>query len=395
MTSSKTFGIVPASAVQKPTPFELEISEQKLRDFETLLRLSPIANVTYENLRKDGEFGVTHEWMSETKSYWQQVFDWRKEEDRINALPNFKSQIKDDDGTSFDIHFAGLFSSKPNAIPIAFLHGWPGSFLEFVPLLELLQKKYTPEDLPYHIVIPSLPGFALSSAPPTNKDWTTLDVGRIINKLMVSLGFGTSGYLVQGGDIGALVARVIAARYDECKGMHLNFMLNTGIQDKASDDDKITEQEKEGLKIMEKFFSKGRAYAHEHGTKPATIGFVMASSPIAQLAWIGEKFLVWSDPRTAPSINTILADITLYWLTDCFPTTIYTYRETKTLDHVSKPSGYSYFPHELCPIPQAWAAKTCDLIFFRSHNKGGHFAALERPETLWADVEEYVKLAWK
>jgi microsomal epoxide hydrolase len=312
MTSSKAFDIVPAAAVQKPTPFELKISDQKLQDFETLLRLSPIANVTYENLRKDGEFGVTHEWMSETKSYWQQVFDWyvhpneilnflilyrRKEEDRINDLPNFKSQIKDDDGTSFDIHFAGLFSSKPDAIPIAFLHGWPGSFLEFVPLLELLQKKYTPEDLPYHIIVPSLPGFTLSSAPPTNRDWTTRDIGRVVDKLMLSLGFGKSGYLVQGGDIGALVARVVAATYDECKGMHLNFMLNTGIQDKASDDDKITEQEKEGLKIMEKFFSKGRAYAHEHGTKPATIGFVMASSPIAQLAWVGVSEFRYMFPK--------------------------------------------------------------------------------------------------
>lgn len=112
-------------------------------------------------------------------------------------------------------------------------------------------------------------------------------MGRVIHKLMLSLGFGTTGYLIQGGDIGSLVARVIAARYDECKGMHLNFMLNTGIQEKARDDDKLPKHEEDGLKRMEKFFTKGRAYAHEHGTKPATIGLVMASSPVAQLAWIG------------------------------------------------------------------------------------------------------------
>lgn len=395
MTSSTLFDKVPAGASQKPTPFELHIDEQKLQDFKTLLKLSPVAKKTYENLREDGEFGVSQKWMSESKEHWQNSFDWRKEEDRINDLPNFKTQIKDDDGNSYDVHFAALFSSKPDAIPIAFLHGWPGSFLELIPLLELLKKKYTPDDLPYHIIAPSLLGYALSSDPPQDKDWTTIDAGRIIHKLMLSLGFGASGYLVQGGDIGSLVSRVIAARYDECKGMHLNFMLNVGIDEKASEDDKLTEQEKRGLERKEKFFTKGRAYAHEHATKPATIGFAMAASPVAQLAWIGEKFLAWSDPSTTPSLNTILADITLYWLTDCFPTTIYTYREDKKMDQVNKPSGYSYFPYELCPIPQAWAARTCDLVFFKSHKKGGHFAALERPETLWADVEEYVKIAWK
>ena len=225
----------------------------------------------------------------------------RKEEDRINALPNFTTKIEDDDGNSYDVHFAALFSTTPDAIPIAFLHGWPRSFLEFVPLLELLQEKYSPDDLPYHIIVPSLPGFALSSDPPHDKDWTTIDMGRVVHKLMLSLGFGKSGYLVQGGDIGSLVSRVIAARYDECKGMHLNFMLNNGIQEKARDDDKLTEQEQKGLTRMEKFFSKGRAYAHEHGTKPATIGFVMASSPIAQLAWIGVSHKAF--PRLNSSLN--------------------------------------------------------------------------------------------
>ncbi|KAJ4339928.1 hypothetical protein N0V87_002866 [Didymella glomerata] len=395
MTSAKPFSCVPAGARQEPTPFELYIDDQKLGDFKTLLKLSPVAKQTYENLQEGGEFGVTHKWMVDAKKYWQDSFDWRKEEERINALPNFKAHIEDDDGNNYDVHFAALFSSKPDAIPIAFLHGWPGSFLEFVPLMEHLKQKYSPDDLPYHIIAPSLPGYALSSDPPHDKDWTTIETGRLIHKVMLSLGFAKNGYLVQGGDIGSMVSRVMAATYDECKGMHLNFMLNVGIKDKASDDDNITEQEKKGLERMDKFFAKGRAYANEHGTKPATVGFVMASSPIAQLAWIGEKFLAWSDPRTTPSLDTILADITLYWLTDCFPTTIYTYRQEKKMDIVNKPSGYSYFPYELAPIPQAWAVKSCDLVFFRSHDKGGHFAALERPETLWHDVEEWVKIAWK
>ncbi|KAF1844323.1 alpha/beta-hydrolase [Cucurbitaria berberidis CBS 394.84] len=393
-----SFNSVPAGAQQQPTPFELHIDEKKLQDFKTLLKLSPVAKETYENLQDDGShgrFGVSRKWIVDTKKYWEQKYDWRKEETHINSFPNFKTNITDDDGGVFDVHFAALFSSNPSAIPIAFFHGWPGSFLEFLPLLDILRKKYTPETLPYHIIVPSLPGFTLSSDPPLTRDWKVADTSRIMHKLLLSLGFGPTGYLVQGGDIGSLVSRVIAATYDECKGMHLNFMLIKDIETKSSPDDVISEAEKKGQERLKQFMTVGRAYADEHGTKPSTIGLVLSSSPVAQLAWIGEKFLAWSDPSTTPSLDTILADITLYWLTECFPTSIYTYREAKKLLYVDKPIGYSYFPYELAPVPKAWAEKTGKMVFFKAHEKGGHFAALERPEELFADVEAFVKVAWK
>ncbi|KAF1947485.1 alpha/beta-hydrolase [Clathrospora elynae] len=398
MTSSKPFSTVPAGAQQQLTPFELHIDEEKLQEFKTLLKLSPIAKETYENLQDNGshgKFGVSRKWMIDAKKHWVEGFDWRKEEDNINSFPNFKTKITDDDGGAFDVHFVALFSSKPDAIPIAFFHGWPGSFLEFLPMLDLLRKKYTPDTLPYHIIVPSLPGFALSSDPPLTKDWKVADTSRIMHKLLVFLGFGSSGYLVQGGDIGSHISRQIAATYAECKGMHLNFMLVTGIDANSSPDDNISEAEKKGIERMKQFKKVGIAYATEHGTRPSTIGLVLGSSPVAQLAWIGEKFLAWSDPSTTPSLDTILADITLYWLTGCYPTSIYTYREVKELLYVDKPTGYSWFPYELAPIPKAWAERSCKMVFFKSHDKGGHFAALERPETLWADVEEWVKAAWK
>ncbi|CAO2652562.1 Nn.00g008450.m01.CDS01 [Neocucurbitaria sp. VM-36] len=396
--TSPTFSTVPTGAQQQPTPFELHIDESKLQDFKTLLRLSPIAKETYENLQDDGSygrFGVSRKWMADAKKYWEQEYDWRKEEEHIKSFPNFKTKITDDDGGVYNVHFVALFSSNPSAIPIAFFHGWPGSFMEFLPLLDILRKKYTPETLPYHLIVPSLPGFTLSSDPPLERDWKVADTSRIMHKLLLSLGFGSTGYLVQGGDIGSLVSRVIAATYAECKGMHLNFMFIRYIETMSSPDDEISEAERKGLERLEAFKTVGHAYAQEHGTKPSTIGLVLSSSPIAQLAWIGEKFLAWSDPSTTPSIDTILADITLYWLTECFPTSIYTYREEKKLLHVDKPIGYSYFPYELAPVPRAWAEKTGKVVFFKAHEKGGHFAALERPEQLWEDIEEYVKVAWK
>lgn len=214
-----------------------------------------------------------------------------------------------------------------------------------------------------------------------------------MHKLLLSLGLDQ--YLVQGGDIGSLVSRDMAARYSECKGMHLNFMYMTDIKSQSSSEDELSDMEKKGLQKMDEFNAVGRAYANTHATNPSTIGLVLSSSPIAQLAWIGDKFLAWTDPSTALSLNTILTNVTLYWLSECYPTSIYTYREPKKLQIVNKPMGYSYFPHELAPVPRAWVEKTGNLVFFKSHESGGHFAALERPETLWADVEEFVKAAWK
>jgi len=165
------------------------------------------------------------------------VSERRTTEDRINSFPNFKSSIKDDDGDTYDIHFVALFSQKKTAVPIVLLHGWPGepflhlrmlsehpdscigSFLEFIGVLDLLKAKYTSADLPYHVIVPSLPGYAFSSGPSRKRDWDCEDMARIMNKLMVGLGFG-GGYIAQGGDLGAFVGRILAAQYEECKALH-------------------------------------------------------------------------------------------------------------------------------------------------------------------------------
>ena len=141
----------------------------------------------------------------------------RATEKYINSFPNFTVQIKDDDGENFSIHFAALFSKKKDAIPLLFMHGWPGSHLEFLAMLDLFRKCYTPEQLPYNIIVPSLPGYTLSSGPPLTRDFETQDIARIMNKLMVGLGFG-GGHIAQGGDIGSFIARVLAANHEECRG---------------------------------------------------------------------------------------------------------------------------------------------------------------------------------
>ncbi|KAF2708440.1 alpha/beta-hydrolase [Pleomassaria siparia CBS 279.74] len=396
-----SYDIVPKGATLNPRKFELKVPQQEVDEFYQLLKLSPLAPKTYENTRTDPNlFGVNHEWMTEAKNHWVSSYDWRRREDYINSFPNYKVQIKDDDGYEFDMHFAALFSEKQDAVPIAFLHGWPGSFLEFLSIMNLVRKKYSPQDLPYHVIVPSLPGYTLSSGPPLDKDFKTADIARIIDKLMVGLGF--QSYMGQGGDIGSYTCRPLAL-HAGCKAVHLNF--NMMIQPKNPDGD-ISATERKGLDRAEDFSERASAYAIEHGTRPATIGFVLQSSPIALFAWISEKFITWTDET--PPLDDILDSVTLYWFTQSFPRCIYPYREyhgartTSGLGphsqpeyHFKKPFGYSYFPMELAPMPLAWVKASGDLVWYREHDRGGHFAAMEKPDVLLDDVEDFVKQVWK
>ncbi|KAH8695276.1 Alpha/Beta hydrolase protein [Talaromyces proteolyticus] len=396
--------------------FSVKVPEIDLNDLRTLLRLSKLGPKTYENMRSDGKYGVSYEWMSNAKAYWQNSFNWHSVEDRINSLPNFIVQVVDDDGETYPIHFLGLFSNKPNATPLMCIHGWPGSFLEFIDVLLTLRGKYTPDELPYHVVVPSLPGYAFSATPPLDRNWKLEDSARLLHKLMVGLGF-EAGYVLQGGDIGSYTARIMASFYDSCKALHLNFCVipcpNRGVHG----DLPIEDFEKEGLQRGNDFAQFGTAYAVEHATRTATIGFTLSSSPLALLAWIGEKFLAWTDET--PSLDQILESVTLYWLTETFARAIYPYRqelvessskEWTDEDYFSvfqqgperymthndhnyycrKPMGYSWFPKEIAPVPKSWAATTGNLRWFRRHDKGGHFAAMEQPHALLQDIEDFI-----
>ena len=223
-----------------------------------------------------------------------------------------------------------------------------------------------------------------------------------MHNLLLSLGF--TKYIVQGGDIGSYISRTIAATYDECKAVHLNFCMMPDPSPSAPLP--VSELEAQGLQRMQRFKESGMSYGQMQGHRPSTIGHVLSASPLALLAWIGEKFLQWTDPEHPLPLETVLADVTLYWLTECFPTCIYTYRQdfavppTEGYFHgqkdlfIRKKMGYSYFRWELGPIPRSWAETSGNLVWFGKHEKGGHFAALERPEELLGDVEEFLKIAW-
>jgi len=267
--------------------------------------------------------------------------------------------------------------------------------------LTLLGKKYSPSDLPYHLIVPSLPGYAFSSGPPVDRNIVAADVSRMINTLMIGLGFG-NGYVAQGGDIGSRIARSLAVDYEACKAVHLNFLslpINASETEIAADPFL-----RAAIERRDWFSTYGIGYNLEHGTKPSTIGSVLASNPVAVLAWIGEKFLEWVDDREPLPLGIILESITLYWLTETFPRSIYYYRENVPRPavpvplqprwYIKKPLGFSSFPRELLPAIETWVAKTGNLVYYNQHNKGGHFAALERPQELTSDIEAFVQQVW-
>jgi len=276
------------------------------------------------------------------------------------------------------------------------LHGWPGSFLEFLPALDILRESFNPSTLPYHIIVPSLVGYAFSSGPSTTSNTRITETAWAINSLMVGLGFG-NGYVAQGGDIGSYVARILGSKFSEYKAVHLNFC---GMQKPQNlSDESLDEAEEKALERNQHFLMTSSAYALEHATRPSTIGFVLSSSPIALLSWVGEKFQEWTDQEL--KLDDILDCATLYWLTKTISRSMYPYRDAMVSPYhgvpeyyIQRPLGFSSFPHETMPAPRSWGATTGNLVWSRVHDKGGHFAALERPHIFLQDVGEFVAKVW-
>jgi microsomal epoxide hydrolase len=226
---SAPFSQLHSAATISPTPVRVAFPDEQIAELKTLVKLAKIAPPTLENQQQDRRYGVTSDWLTTMREKWLNDYNWRATEARINSFPQFTTQIED-----MSLHFAALFSEKKDAIPMILLHGWPGnascprlcvcayrsnigSFLEFLPILQLFKEEYTPTTLPFHLIVPSLPGYGFSSGPPLDREYKSHDVARVMDQLMKGLGFG-GGYIAQGGDIGSRIARVLAVDFESCKG---------------------------------------------------------------------------------------------------------------------------------------------------------------------------------
>jgi microsomal epoxide hydrolase len=350
------------------TPFRLAVAEQEIADLKARLARTRFPD---EPPLAPWSTGTSLAYMRELVAYWEEGFDWRAQEARINAFDQFRMPLGD-----VEVHFLHAVSSDAAATPLLLLHGWPGSVVEFLELIPLLRERFT-------IVAPSLPGYTLSFRPGQPR-FGVEEIADRLAELMRRLGYGR--FVAQGGDWGAFIASRLAAKYPErLAGIHLNLLA-------VRRDPKVppaNSAEAAYLAQLGQWLKEETGYQWIQGTKPQTLAYGLTDSPAGLAAWIGEKFHSWSDEPI--SRDAMLANISLYWFSGAIGSSFWPYHARAhrgwPFDAIDVPTGYAEFPKEiLCP-PRSLAEKTYrNLQRWTVMEKGGHFAALEQPRALAAEV---------
>lgn len=366
-------------------PFEIAVPESDLDDLKTRLALTRFPD---RETPQDWSQGIPLAYMQEIRDYWLNEYDWRAREKLLNQWPGFRTEI---DGLG--IHFLHIKSTHENATPLILTHGWPGSIVEFqkviAPLTQPEQHGGDPADA-FHLVIPTLPGFGFSDKP-TAPGWKVERIATAWNTLMVRLGY--EQYVAQGGDWGSIVTTAIGVQdLGNCMGIHVNMPV-VGPDPETMND--LSELEQSALAGLQFYQDHDSGYSKQQSTRPQTLGYGLADSPIGQAAWILEKFYQWMDckghPENIVSRDELLDNVMMYWLPDAGASSARIYWESFGTgggrDPVSVPSGCSIFPKEIFRTSERWAKKRfTNLVYFNVLNTGGHFAAFEQPETYVAEV---------
>jgi pimeloyl-ACP methyl ester carboxylesterase len=379
--------------------FQVEIPEEQIVDLRQ--RMAATRWPTKE-LVADRSQGVQLATLQELARYWTSEYDWRKGEARLNALPQFTTEI---DGV--EIHFIHVRSRHENALPLIMTHGWPGSVIELLetvgPLTDPTSHGGTPEDA-FHLVLPSLPGYGFSGEP-TELGWESGRIARAWAELMDRLGY--TRYVAQGGDVGAAVTDAMGRQAPEgLLGIHINLLVaSLGLEDQLPAE---SEQERAALDAVSTFTKDGFGYFLEQSTRPETIGYSLLDSPAGLAAWLLDhdtdsyykmsRAFVDGEPVGNLTRDNILDNITLYWLTGTGASAARWYWETgraqgaaqaagQAPPAVSVPVGFTTFPGEIFPAPRSWVETVYpDLAYFNEVDRGGHFAAWEEPALFSAEV---------
>jgi pimeloyl-ACP methyl ester carboxylesterase len=332
-------------------------------------------------------YGVPLGYLQELAEYWLHGYDWRAAEARLNEWPQYTTVI---DGAQ--VHFAHLRSPNPDALSLVLTHGWPGSIVEFTAVSKLLTD--------FHLVLPSIPGFTLSG-PVRERGWEFTRVARAWTQLMTRLGYKQYG--VQGGDWGAAISREVG-RIDPGRvvGVHLNLIPGGGAtaEPTPAELEPLDKAERErtwaSWRRQQEFAKEQQGYADLQSTRPQTLAYGLTDSPVGQLAWIAEKFAAWTDPATPVDRDVLLTNVMLYWLTRTAGSSGAIYYERAHAPYWGQPPEPSTTPtavldlaHENFVPLRHKVARTDNVVRWTSHPHGGHFAALEQPEVLAADVRAF------
>lgn len=372
------------------TPFKIAIGDAQLDDLKRRL-----LSTRWPDKETPGGWsqGIPLQYMQDVVAYWAETYDWRAREASLNRFEQFRTTI---DGLG--IHFIHHRSPHPGALPLLMTHGWPGSIVEFQKVIGALADPTTyggSASDAFHVVCPSLPGFAFSDKPAA-PGWNVERIGRAWGVLMRRLGY--TKYFAQGGDWGAIITTAIGLNDTaNCLAIHLNMPLVMPDPQTMGD---LTDQEKSALAGLQHYTDVDSAYAKQQATRPQTLGFGLADSPSGQAAWILEKFWAWTDcnghPENVLSRDEMLDNVMLYWLTNSGASSARIYWESMhavNRDPVMIPTGISMFPKEIFRCSKRWAEKRFqNLVYWNELGKGGHFAALEQPALFIDEVRNCFRL---
>ncbi len=349
-------------------PFRIEIPQTALDDLHDRL-----ARTRWPN-EVDGagwNYGFPLTRLRELAAHWHTGYDWRRHEAALNELPHFTTAI---DGQN--IHFVHVRSPRPAALPLILTHGWPGSFLEFLDVIGPLSRDF-------HLVVPSIPGFGFSG-PTCERGWDLTRVARAWAELMRRLGYDRYG--AQGGDFGAGISLALGAVAPErVAGVHVNYLPtrpDPQVTLSAADEARLD-------KIRQLMANRPPFQALQAHT-PQTLGYALTDSPVGQLAWIAERFAQWTDPRTPVSDERMLTDVSLYWLTATAASSARLHREAeRRTEPCPAPVGVAVFPHDITQPVRPLAERLYDIRHWSEFDRGGHFAAMEVPDLLAADISAF------
>jgi pimeloyl-ACP methyl ester carboxylesterase len=378
-------------------PFRVNFAETELADLRRRINATKWPE---RELVADASQGVQLATIQKLARYWATEHDWRNVESKLNAYPHF---ITDIDG--LDIHFMHVRSRHENALPLIVTHGWPGSIIEQLKIIEPLTNPTahggSAADA-FHVVIPSMPGYGFSGKP-TTIGWGPERIARAWAALMERLGY--ERYAAQGGDWGALIVDMMGVQAPRgLVGIHTNMAgaippeVDAAAFAGAAPPAGLDEEEKEAFNHVAFFYKHGLGYALEMANRPQTL-YGIADSPVGLAAWIIDHDIwtyrliarVFDGVAEGMTRDDILDNITLYWLTSTAVSSARLYSENKSAFFAPKgvaiPVVVSAFPEEICPIPRKWAEKAYPkLVYYRRHPKGAHFAAWEQPQALVEDL---------
>jgi pimeloyl-ACP methyl ester carboxylesterase len=383
-----------ADAADAIRPFKVSVPDEQLVD---LRRRIAATRWPGRETVADRSQGVQLAKLQDIVRYWGADYDWRKGEAKLNALPQFMTEI---DG--LDIHFVHVRSRHPDALPLIMTHGWPGSIFELIktvgPLTDPTAHGGRAEDA-FHLVLPSMPGYGFSGIP-TGTGWGPDRIGRAWDELMRRLGY--EHYVSQGGDWGAVISDVMARQAPEgLLGIHVNMpatippeiakALSNGEPAPAG----LSAEEQAAYEQMRALYTKGSGYALMMVTRPQTLGFALNDSPAGLAAWFYDKFADWTysggDPERVLTRDEMLDDISLYWLTGTATSGARLYWENNANNFnavdISIPAAITVFPGEIYQAPRSWAERAYHkLIYYNRVDKGGHFAAWEQPDLFVSEL---------